>query len=322
MAPMEWDGVIARIKAATHVAITGHVDPDADAVGSALGLYWALKEAGIRVDTVFTSPLPTELSKLPGFVKIRKNVPKSVDLLISVDCGSADRLDVSLPDGAELINIDHHQSNERFGRWNLVDPYAVCAAEVAYRLIRKAGWPVNSASAQSFYTALASDSGFFGFEGVDATTFEWAGRLIALGADPVMTAGMLRENRSLARVRLMAEALGTLRLALGGKAAWVRVDRAMFARTGARDGDTDEIVDFARSLATVEVGFLIRQNRDGSLKVSLRSKRRVDVGRIAVDFGGGGHRRAAGFTVCMPEETLLERLLERLAQHIEEEGEA
>ncbi|NPA29223.1 MAG: bifunctional oligoribonuclease/PAP phosphatase NrnA [Epsilonproteobacteria bacterium] len=320
MAQTESDAVIEAVAKASRVVITGHVDPDADAVGSALGLYWALKEAGVRVDTVFGSELPRELRPLPGFVKIRQTLPPSTDLVISVDCGSADRLDATVPDGVDLVNIDHHRSNERFGRWNLVDPEAVCAAEVVYRLIRQAGWPVNGASAQSLYTALASDSGFFGFEGVGAETFDLAGRLIALGADPVMAAGMLRENRSLARVRLMAEALGTLRLALGGRVAWVRVDRSMFERTGARDGDTDEIVDFARSLATVEVGFLIRQNRDGSLKVSLRSKRRVDVGRIAVDFGGGGHRRAAGFAVRMSEEALLARLFETLADHIDEEG--
>jgi len=308
---------IELIESSRQISVVGHLNPDADALGTALGLWWILKGIGKRVDTVMASrPLPQNLSFLPGYEKIRERVNPGSDLLISVDCGSFDRLGVKMPEGAKLINIDHHRSNAGYGDVNIVEPSGASASETAFGLVSAAGWPLPRESAVNFYAALLSDTGFFGYEGVDARVFDFAKRLLELGADAEWTARMLRENQPLSKLRLLPKVLSTLQLYLQGRVAGLDVTQRMLKESGATVNETDDMVNYARSLATVEVGFLIREEPDGSLKVSLRSKSRADVGRIALAFGGGGHLRAAGFTCRDMEHNMLR---ERLLKKIEEE---
>jgi len=236
---------------------------------------------------------------------------------VAVDCGSFDRLGIERPEGVKVLNIDHHRSNEGYGDIDLIEPEDSCAAEVAYRLATFAGWEIPRQSAVAFYTALVSDTGFFGYEGVGEKVFDFAKALVHLGADPAAISRMLRENEPLSKLRLLPMVLETLTLYLGGRAAGLDITRAMFRRSGATVADSEDFVDYARSLATVEVGFLMREEEEGALKVSLRSKEKVDVSRIAVAFGGGGHRRAAGFTVRnMDREAVLKRLLPMIEEEM------
>ncbi|BBG66450.1 3'-to-5' oligoribonuclease A, Bacillus type [Hydrogenimonas sp.] len=306
-----------RIESSRHITVAGHLNPDTDTLGTALGLQWVFRLLSKRVDTVFVSrPLPQNLSFLPGFEKIRQKVNPKSDLLISVDCGSFDRLGIERPENIYLINIDHHRSNTGYGDLNIVEPGFASASQTAFRLVRSAGWRVPTECAVNFYAALLSDTGFFGYEGVDGRVFDFAKELLELGADAEWTARMLRENQPLSKLRLLPKVLETLRLYLQGRAAGLDVTRRMLEESGATVNDTDDMVNYARSLATVEVGFLIREESDGSLKVSLRSKSRVDVCKIALSFGGGGHIRAAGFTYRGNDR---DRLKRELLKMIEEE---
>ena len=305
------------IENADRIAIVGHINPDADALGTGLGLWWILKGLNKRVDAVYVSdPLPQMLSFLPGFGKVKHTLHPRTDLIISVDCGSFDRLGIERPEGAKLINIDHHLSNEGYGDIDLIEPDYSCAAEVAFTLAVTAGWEIPKNGAVNFYTALISDTGFFGYEGVNERVFDFAKALVRLGASPEWCARMLRENQPLSRLRLLPMVLETLTLYLNGRAAGLTITQAMLARSGATVNETDDIVDYARSLVTVEVGFLTREEDDGRIKVSLRSKTEADVSKIAKAFGGGGHRRAAGFTVSDMER---DEIVEKLLKMIEEE---
>ena len=305
------------IENADRIAIVGHINPDADALGTGLGLWWILKGLNKRVDAVYVSdPLPQMLSFLPGFEKVKHALHPRTDLIISVDCGSFDRLGIEKPEGAKLINIDHHLSNEGYGDIDLVEPDFSCAAEVAFELAVTAGWEIPKNGAVNFYTALISDTGFFGYEGVNERVFDFAKALVRLGASPQWCARMLRENQPLSRLRLLPMVLETLTLYLNGRAAGLTITQAMLARSGATVNETDDIVDYARSLVTVEVGFLTREEGDGRIKVSLRSKTEADVSKIAKAFGGGGHRRAAGFTVSNMER---DEVVQKLLKMIEEE---
>ncbi|WP_456451651.1 DHH family phosphoesterase [Hydrogenimonas sp.] len=313
---MKFHEAAAAIDAADRIAVVGHLNPDADALGTGLGLWWALKALGKRVDAVYVSePLPQVLSFLPGYGRIRHALPPKTDLVVAVDCGSFDRLGIERG-SYRVVNLDHHRSNEGYGDVDLVDPDASCAAEVAFGLLQAAGWEMPKNTALCFYTALVSDTGFFGYEGVGVETFDFAKALVRLGADPEWSARMLREHQPLCKLRLLPRVLDTLTLYLGGRAAGLEVTQAMLKAAGATVNETEDFVNYARSLATVEVGFLTREEPDGSLKVSLRAKAKVDVGRIAVAFGGGGHRRAAGFGAKGVERQML---VEKLLQMIEEE---
>ncbi len=316
---MQFQEAKVWIESSGRIAVMGHINPDADALGTALGLWSVLKKMGKKADAVFVSdPLPQVLVFLPGFEKVKHALHPRTDLIVAVDCGSFDRLGIERPEGVKVISIDHHRSHTAYGDLNLIDPEAGCAAEVAYRLVEKAGWVMERAAATCFYTALVSDTGFFGYEGVDEATFDFAKKLIRKGADPAWCARMLRENQPLSRLRLLPMVLETLTLYLGGRAAGLAITRRMLAESGATVNETDDIVDYARSLATVEVGFLTREEPDGAIKVSLRSKSEADVSRIAQAYGGGGHRRAAGFTVRgMERETLVKEIISRIEKELE-----
>ncbi|WP_300365589.1 bifunctional oligoribonuclease/PAP phosphatase NrnA [Hydrogenimonas sp.] len=316
---MDYRRAREAIENARYVTIVGHLNPDADTLGTGLGLWWILKEMGKRVDAVYMShPLPQMLSFLPAFGKIKHAVDARSDLILSVDCGSFDRLGIERPEKAVVVNIDHHRSNTAYGDIDLVEPDYSCAAEVAFRLALSAGWDIPRSAAINFYTALISDTGYFGYEGVNARVFDFAKALLQLGADAEWSARMLRENQPLCKMRLLPKVLETLTLHLQGRAAGLHVTRRMLESAGATVNETDDMVNYARALATVEVGFLIREEEAGGLKVSLRSKSKADVGRIAVAFGGGGHIRAAGFTVYgMEHDMLVEKLLYMIKEEIE-----
>ena len=311
---------IRLIENAHSVVLLTHVNPDADTLGSALGMYHILKRKGKKVYVLNTTTLPYNLDFLPGIQKIRKELPPKYDLAISFDCGSLDRLGIESVD-APMINFDHHASNTHFADINIVDPKAAATAQVVYRFVKEAGYTVPKESAICFYTALVDDCGFFKYDTVGRDTFEFAAELCGQGADPEYVARMLTMREPLAKIRLITKVLETLELQLGAKVAVVRVTQRMLKETGGTKEMADDALNMARSLATVEVAVLLREEEDGRIKVSLRSKERVDVGKIAVAFGGGGHRRAAGFTSELHDfDRVLEQVLEKLKEELEFEA--
>jgi phosphoesterase RecJ-like protein len=296
------------------VTVLSHIHPDADAVGTSLGIYTLLKQAGIRVEVAnATADLPQHLDFLHGFDRIKKKIDFDDSLIIACDCGSPDRLGFDLT-GREIVNIDHHPSSTGYGTLNLVRPHAVSSSEVAFRFFTPL-YPIPSASAQAFYAALISDTRYFTTANVTAESFELARELIGLGVEPGAVAQAMLQRRSLASLRVLGRALASLRLYRDGRVAMMTVRREDLAATGARYDDLDGIVDYARSLVTVDLAVLIVE-RDASLKVSLRSKG-ADVMGLAEAFGGGGHREASGFetTEYSPEE-----LVDLLLQFIKDKG--
>ncbi|WOE72932.1 bifunctional oligoribonuclease/PAP phosphatase NrnA [Hydrogenimonas thermophila] len=316
--PMNYNNAKELIEKSSYITIVGHINPDPDTLGSGLGLWWVLKKLQKRVDAVYVSrPLPQFLSWMPGFDKIKSAISDKTDLIISVDCGSFDRLGIDIPLGVKLINIDHHQSNSNYGDINIIEPEFASASEVVYKLVSISKWPMPKEAAENFYTALVSDTGFFSYEGVDKRVFEFAKELIEYGVKPDVIARNLKENEPLSKLRLLPLALQTLKLYLNAKVAGLEVTQKMFEQSGATVNDTDDLVNYARSLATVEVGFLIREESDGSLKVSLRSKNYVNVSKIAESFGGGGHVRAAGYTVRnITKDNLVNCLLDKITKEL------
>lgn len=306
------------IEKSLYITIVGHINPDADTLGTGLGLWSILKRLQKRVDVVYVSkPLPYSLSWMPGFEKIKSSLSNKTDLVISVDCGSFDRLGVEIPSNAKLINIDHHQSNKGYGDINIVEPEFVSSSEVAYKLVTISNWPMTKEAAKNFYAALVSDTGFFSYEGVNKRVFEFAKELVDAGAKPEIIARNLKENVPLSKLRLLTLALQTLKLYLNGKVAGLEVTQEMFKMSGATLNETDDLANYARSLATVEVGFLIREESDGSLKISLRSKNYVDVAKIAESLGGGGHIRSAGCKVAnMTKDKLIKILLDKISKEL------
>ncbi|WP_456433407.1 DHH family phosphoesterase [Nitratifractor sp.] len=301
------------LEAFDSVSVLSHIRPDADAIGTSLGVAHILRELGKRVEVLNASEdLPRHLDFLPGFGRIKHRPDFDRSLIVSCDCGSVDRLGFDLQ-GRTIVNFDHHVSNTRFGTLNVVDPEAASSSEVAYRFFRDIA-PVTPEAAECFYAALISDTRHFTTSTVTLETFRIAQELIAIGVDPARVAQMMLQRRSLASLRILGRALESLRLYRDARVATMLVTREDLEATGAKMSDLDGLVDYARSLVTVEVAVFVVQTPTG-YKVSLRSKG-ADLLPIARRFGGGGHPEAAGFDLTGGEDP--ERVIETILETIDE----
>jgi len=285
-----------KIEEADNIVLVSHINPDGDALGSSLSLYPILKKMGKKV-SVFnaTKDLPSYLDFLPNFDKVVNKLPNKIDLMISFDCGSFDRLGIEKrPDF--LINIDHHISNTNYGDINLIKPNYASTSQVVYEILKENGIEILKESAICIYTALVTDTGNFQYESVNDKVFEVAADLVRCGVKPDFISKMLYQRDRLSRLRLLAKAYDTIELCCEGKVAFVEVTKEMLEITGAIKEDTDTIVNSVRAIATVEIACMLREDDEG-IKISFRSKNYADVSKIAVKYGGGGHIRAAGATI-------------------------
>ncbi len=292
------------------ITILSHINPDADAIGTSLGIYAILKRYGKLVEVVnYSKDLPKYLDFLPNYTKIKREMGYSESLIIACDCGSIDRLGFDL-EGRDIINIDHHKTNSLYGTLNLVDDMLCSASHKAYMEFSQE-FDICRDSATCFYTALLSDTQHFTTSGVTQDTFGFAMELMSSGADHREISYNLTYRRSLASVRIAAKALNTLELHHNAQISSIKIDRDMIEDTGAKMRDMVGIADIGRTISTVDVAItLIAQN--GKTKVSLRSKRR-DLSQIAEEFGGGGHTQACGFTMDITNlEEILDKILKKL----------
>jgi len=296
---------------AESISILSHINPDADALGTALGIYAILSEDKCKkVEVVNAStPLPIYLDFLPYYKKIKSHMNYKNSLIISCDCGSIDRLGFDLV-GREILNIDHHQSNTEYGTINVVMSKYASSSQVAFELLKKFYY-VNKDAATCFYTALLSDTRYFTTQTVNEKVFALAKSLVELGVKADEIACHLTQRRSLSSLRILERALNSLSLVSDAKIAILIITQEDIEATGAIMSDMDGIVDYAKSLVTVEIAILAIELED-EIRISLRSKK-IDISEVAHAFGGGGHRVAAGFTLKKAElqesiDTILERI--------------
>lgn len=306
---LPWDEVVAAVAAAQRVLVVAHVNPDADALGSALALRAALSTTGREMQVSVGQPgfvVPRSLAWLPGAEHVRppEELLDGEDVVVAVDCASADRLGTLLPRAQAapvFVVIDHHRSNDGFARINLVDPAAPATGVLVAELLDRAGWPWSDAVAENVYAAVASDTGSFRFDATTADTHRLAATLHDRGVDHARIARQLFASRPLAVAKLSAQVLvEALYDADGAGGAGVIlgvVNSDMRRAHGVSYDDVESVVSDLAAVGEADTAAVIKQSDDGSWKVSLRSKGRVDVGRLATALGGGGHRQAAGYTV-------------------------
>ncbi|MBD3790147.1 MAG: DHH family phosphoesterase [Campylobacterales bacterium] len=304
-----------KLDDAKAVTILSHINPDPDALGTALGIYALLvKDKSKKVEVVNVSKeLPLYLDFLPYFKQVKHKIDYPQSLIISCDCGSIDRLGFDLS-GREIINIDHHQSNTCYGTLNFVMPEYASSSQVAYKIF-KSYCQIHSEAATCFYTALLSDTRYFTTTSVNHEVFTTASELVQAGADAADVAYHFTQRRSLASLRILESALGTLELHEDARIASIVVTRAQIEASGATMPDLDGIVDYARSLATVQIAFCVMETDEG-IRVSLRSKG-LDVSKVAMAFNGGGHKVAAGF---MLKQSGLQETIDTILQTIQTLG--
>ncbi|KPV40389.1 hypothetical protein AN478_06180 [Thiohalorhabdus denitrificans] len=311
----------ARIAQADSVLLSTHVSPDGDGIGSGLGLARGLAGMGKQALLGMADPVPAYLSFLPAgdFVRTGPGDDSHWDVLLTLDCGDWERLGDAPGNRGRfgtVINLDHHQSNERYGDLNVVVPQASATGLLAFQMLEEVGAPIGADAALCLYTAIATDTGFFRYSNTDVATFEVATELVRAGAVPYTVHHALHENNPASRLRMMGEALRLTEFHGDGRIGIIPLDPGAYERADASPDDAEGLVELPRSVAGVEVAVLLRPTlEEDGYKASLRSKKQVDVSRVAEQFGGGGHARAAGCRLDLP----LEQARDRLVAAIQEE---
>jgi len=292
------------------ISIITHKNPDADTLGTGLGLYELLKNLGKQVEICnIDTKMPKYLEFLPHFAKIKNQIDFDNSLIITCDSGSIDLLgfDLSL---REIVNIDHHKSNTNYGTLNIVDSLCASASMVTYNFFKQE-FTITKNMATCFYVALVTDTQNFVTLNVNENVFQVASELIALGVDLKSININLTQRKSLSSFRVLSRTLDTLELYEDAQLASMVVSSETLDKTGATLHDTVGLIDYAIALATVKIAVLIIEFKD-YLKVSFRSDA-ADVSSLAVHFGGGGHLMASGFT---SKELKIDQMLKEIKKEI------
>jgi phosphoesterase RecJ-like protein len=291
---------IDKILASDEIFIASHVNPDGDNIGSIIALGLALKKLKKNVRVIKTDEIPTDYLFLPFIDIIQPYEASDIDLLIVLDCGDIDRLGKykSLLNKAKtIINIDHHISNTKFGTLNIVDDKAAATGELIYDLLKNMSIEIDKDIATCLYAAISTDTGSFMYDSVTSRTHKIIASLIETGIDKSNINIKLYQSRSIERTNLFIKSFSTLKTYHNNRIAVVKVTQSMLNKSNAKMEDTEGIISFIRDIDTVEVACLLKEYKENEIKVSLRSKRTVDVSKICSKFNGGGHIRAAGCTI-------------------------
>ena len=314
-----FEAAAAALAGADGVALACHVNPDGDALGSMLGMLWALRGAGRRAVASFAEPfvVAPHYRELPGLDLLVPpgEFPGAPEVMVTFDCGSWGRLgglEPAAKAARELVVIDHHVSNERFGTINLVVPDAPASAAVALRLLDVLGVPLTRDAAICFYAALVCDTGRFQYETTTPAVFELARRLSEYDLPIPRLGRTLFDEHSFAYLGLMGEALAGARLSPEKHFVWTAVTQDMLRRHDVTMEEVEGLIDVVRRAQEAEVAAVLKEEPDGSVRVSLRSQGRVDVQAIACARGGGGHRLAAGFTSVLSLDAVAAQILAAL----------
>jgi phosphoesterase RecJ-like protein len=308
--------ILKKIDEAKHIVVIAHINPDADSLGSASAFYTHLLRLHKKVSFYCaTENIDRKYLCIPWCDKIRSSFPSSADLAFSFDCASLSRLGVE--PSCTLINVDHHSSNTMFGEIALVDARCISTTKVLYDFFQQNSILLNSKMATGLYAGLLDDSDGFLNERVDGTTFAFAKELIECGAEYKLCNKFILKHRTLASLRLKAIMFANMILLKNAKVALFYVSNKDMVSSGAKDWDCEAALEESLYLPSVEVAVLLKQNSDLSIKGSLRSHYAVNVLKIALEFGGGGHAQRAGFQVS--NEVCLDLIKEKILNLLEKE---
>ena len=297
------------LKAAKKAVIVSHVSPDGDTLGSSLALMHALRALGKEVIMNVDDDISTVYSFLPGIGEYRRfaqDESLEADLLVIVDASSADRagnaMEVVRPHA--VLNIDHHKTNTRFAGFLYLDSNAAATAEIMYSLLLEMGTCFTTDIATCLYEGLYTDTGSFKYSNTTSNTLQTAAKLLNYGVNPSMISDNM-EMKSRSQVEMLRKALETLTFLKDGKIAYIEIAPELYDH----NVDTDAFISYPRYVEGVEIALLFKQVEDNLTRVSFRSKE-IDVAKIALSFNGGGHKKAAGCSICAPlkeaEQTVLQ----------------
>jgi phosphoesterase RecJ-like protein len=318
---MNWDRAGRLVAQAHNAVLVTHLSPDGDAIGSLLGLAWALRQLGMRVTVAADDGVPSNLRFLPGGAEVRTSLRNvTPDLVVAVDCGDEARMGqvgaAALGKGAPLINLDHHVTNTLFGDVNLVNGNTVASAEVIFDWLPRLGVTLDERIATCLLTGIVTDTLGFRTSNVTADVLGKAQRLMDAGAPLYEITQRTVTRKSVAVLRLWAAVMPSV--TLEGRLIWAVIGRETRKSAGYTTNSDGGLVSLLISVEEADIAAVFREADDGQVEIGLRAMPGFDVSETALALGGGGHALAAGATVDGPLEEAVERTLKVLRLAVQE----
>ena len=311
--------IVEAIRQRQRFVISSHSRPDGDSIGSQLAMAFALRALGKDVHVVNKDRAPGPLLQFPGVtaIQIADRVAEEYDAAIIMECGDLDRTGVSGLDRFFVINIDHHPGNTGYGRLNWFDATAAACGEMVLDLVDALGVPLQADIATHIYLAILTDTGSFHYSSISPRTFEICRRTLEAGVDPVAVARNVYDSNHMGRLKLFGAVLSAMQLDPTGRIAIVYLDHEMAREAGGTYEDTEGLINLPLTVKEIEAVVFFKQTEGDEYRVSMRSKGDIDIGAVAKQFGGGGHKNAAGCTVSGPIDSLQKTFVERIDQAIQ-----
>lgn len=317
---IDWHPLQQLVAAHQRFVISSHVKPDADAIGSEVGLAILLEQQGKSVRVINTSATPPNLYFLDTARRAQQfgkddtaAAVAQAEVHFVVDTSSWGQLsDVGAAmrnSSAQRVVIDHHVSADDLGALEFKDPTREATGALIVDLAESLGWPIPAEAATALFAAIATDTGWFRFSATTGETLRIAGRLIDLGAQPHGIYRELYERATLARLQLVGRALQRIVLDCDGQLAYTQIPWSDFTDLGAHPSDTEDLVNECLKIAGTKAAFIAIEQANKQVKVSFRSRTDVNVAAVAEEFSGGGHKQASGATLSGPLKNAVHQAL-------------
>jgi len=314
--------IVDAIRARHTFVISSHSRPDGDSIGSQLAMAYALRELGKQVRVVNKDRAPGPLLAFPGVaeIEIADQASGTADAAIIMECGDLARTGVAGLDRQFVINIDHHPGNAGYGQINWFDASAAACGEMAFELIKALGVPTTIEIGTHIYLAILTDTGSFHYGNMTPRTFEMCREVIEAGVDPVAVARSVYDSNNMGRLKLFGSVLSAMQIDATGRIAIVYLDHEMARAAGGTYEDTEGLINLPLTVKEIQAVVFFKQIEGDEYRVSMRSKGDIDIGAVAKEFSGGGHKNAAGCTVSGPIDALQKTFLTKIEAAIEEQG--
>ena len=318
MTPSSFSDVANALAKYDRVVLSSHARPDGDSIGSQLALSHALQHLGKTVRIINHDPPPPYLHSLPGVsaIEISDTVEHGYDAAIILECGMLSRTEVNGLDRNVIINVDHHLGNGMYGHYNWHDDTAAACAEQVHDLINELGISLTSEIAINLYVGILTDTGSFRHANITPRTFNICRRIAATGIDVAEVSATVYQNSSVGKVKLTGALLDQMQLCYDNRIAILRINESLIQKTGCPPNDMEGLINMPLSAKSVQAVIMIRTEAIDT-RVSMRSKNNVDVREIAVSYGGGGHRNAAGFSTQIPQSELESKLITQIQKALD-----
>jgi len=327
---LDWSPLVALLRRHHTILLMTHIRPDADGLGSQLALADALVRMGKRPRVAIASKLPPRYAFLDPQRKVIEDFRapgdnfRDADLIVVMDTGTWNQLGdfADFLPGMDVPKavVDHHRTQDDLGATPFVDVTAEATGRLTYEIIRALGAPLSQYAAQNLFMALALDTGWFRHPNTTAESFALADELVRAGANPPPLYEQLFECAPVARLKLLGIALDRLQVTYGGQVAYTEVHVKDYVGCGAVPGDTEDIINYPRSVDGAEVALVFMEQPDGGTKVSFRARSRVDVSKVAEQFGGGGHKLASGARIDADLPTARDAVLKAIEFELKASG--